>query len=305
MAIWCSFIVKYTMAIWQSCIAKYLLAIWHYFIAKCTLATWWHPIAKHTLAILATSYRLNKNNKVISFYWTRGSKLCVLTYFSYFSRYFLIVVFSQNCYSLISLCLFWLHGNPISRPVSCIFGTLSWYVVHAPPYFWHRMHGFLEARCLWEPGSRHTTSDLSLFCHLLKVSHVNVCWENANHTFLTHKNPRNDTFSCDISPTTLGSTAWVRNPQGISKLVNKVDCWVPHALLKAIARAFLATKSFSAGPSTYPCHMACVSKSVPRDVICLSNCRPQWHRSAMDVTCNSWGWSLSIHFLRSSGFSGA
>jgi hypothetical protein len=64
------------MVIGRSCIAKYSLAIWHYYIAKCTLAIWQHPIAKHTLAILATSYCLYKNDRVSSFYWTRGSKLC-------------------------------------------------------------------------------------------------------------------------------------------------------------------------------------------------------------------------------------
>ena len=121
------------MAIWRSCIAKYLLAIRHYFIAKCMLATWRHPTAKHTLAILATSYYLNRNNRVSSFYWTRGSKLCFLTCFCNFSCYFFILVFSQKCYLLISLHLSWLHRNPISRPVSCTFGTPSWYVVHVPP----------------------------------------------------------------------------------------------------------------------------------------------------------------------------
>jgi hypothetical protein len=60
---------------------------------------------------------LNSNDRVSSFYWTRGSKLCVLTRFSYFSCYFLILVFLQNCYSLISLCLSRLHGNPISCPI--------------------------------------------------------------------------------------------------------------------------------------------------------------------------------------------
>ncbi len=55
------------------------------------------------------------------------------------------------------------------------------------------------------------------------------------------------------------------------QLVNKVDCYVPRALRNAIVRAFLATKTFAAGSSTYPCHMACISKSVPRDVISLSN----------------------------------
>ncbi len=109
------------------------------------------------------------------------------------------------------------------------------------------------------------------FCLLPKVSGVNVHWENANDAFLTHKNPWTETFLCDISPAKLCSTARVWNPQGISKFVNKVDCQVPRALLKAIVRAFLATKSFAAGSSTYPCHMACISKSVPRDVISSSN----------------------------------
>jgi hypothetical protein len=143
------------------------------------------------------------------------------------------------------------------------------------------------------------------FCLLLKVSGANVRWTNANHTFLTHKNPQTDTFSRDISPTKLRSTAQVRNPHGISKLMNKVDCRVPRTSLKAIVWAFLATKSFAAGSSTYPCHMACISKSVPRDVIFSSNCCPQQLRSAMIVTRDSQGQSLSIPFLRSSGFSDA
>ncbi len=207
------------------------------------------------------------------------------------------VVFLQNCYVLTSLRLFWLHRNPISCPVSCTFGIPSWYIVHAPPYFWHRTCGFLKARRLWEHGSRLTTGNLSPFRLLPKVSDANVHWANANHTFLTHTNPQTDTFLHDISPTKLHSTAWVRNPQGISKLVNKVDCWVPCTLLKAIVQAFLATKSFAAGSSMYPCHMACVSKSVSRDVISLSNCRPQRHRSTMDVMRDSWGLITQRPFL--------
>jgi hypothetical protein len=159
------------MAIWQSYIAKYLLAIWHYFIVKCTLA------------ILAASYCLNRNDRVSSFYWTRGSKLCFLTCFSYFSRYFLILVFLRKCYLLISSCLSWLHGILISCPVSRTFGTWSWYIVHAPPYFWHRTCGFLEARCSREPGSILTICFLSPFCLLPKVSGANAHWTKANHTF--------------------------------------------------------------------------------------------------------------------------
>ncbi len=78
--------------------------------------------------------------------------------------------------------------------------------------------------------------------------------------------------------------------------------WVPCALLKAIVWAFLATKSFAACSSTYPCHMAYVSKSVPRDVISSSDCHPRRHRSAMDVARDSRGWSLSIPLTHSSGF---
>jgi hypothetical protein len=221
---------------------------------------------------MATTYCLNRNNRVSSFYSTRGSKLCFLTCFSYFSRYFHILVFLLNCYLLISLRLSWLHGNPISRPVSHTLGTLSWYIIHVLSCFCHRTCGFLEARHLWEPGSRLTTSKFSPFHLLPMVSGANVRWANANHAFLTHKKPRTDTFLCDISPTKLRSTARVWNPQGISKLVNKVDCWVPCALLKVIVRAFLDTKTFAAGSSMYPCHMAYVSKSVPRDIISSSNC---------------------------------
>ncbi len=282
-----------------------MLAIWQHQIAKCTLAIWQQPITKHSFAFLATSYCLNRNNRVSTFYWTRGSKLCFLTCFSYLSRYFHILIFLLNCYLLISLCLSWLHGNPISCPTSCNLGTLSWYIVHAPPCFWHRMWGFLEAGRSWEPGSRLTTGEFSPFRLSPMVSGANLHWANANHTFFTHKNSWTDTFLHDISPTKLRSTDWVRNPQGISKLVNKVDCWVPCASLKVIVWAFLATKSFTAGSSMYPCHMACISKSVLRDVISLSNCRPQWHRSTMDMTRKSWGGSLSVPFLRSSGFSGA
>ncbi len=123
-----------------------MLAIWRHTIAKCTLAIWQQPIAKHSLAILATSYCLKRNDRVSSFYKTRGSKLCFLTSFSYFSRYFHVLVFLQNRYLLISSQLSWLHGNPISCPVSCTFGTPSWYVIHATPYFRHRTRGFLKAR---------------------------------------------------------------------------------------------------------------------------------------------------------------
>jgi hypothetical protein len=53
-----------------------------------------------------TSYCLNRNNRVSSFHWTRGSKLCFLTCFSYFSCYFHILVFLRNRYLIIFFCAF-------------------------------------------------------------------------------------------------------------------------------------------------------------------------------------------------------
>jgi hypothetical protein len=56
------------MAILLCFIAQYTLAIWQQATAKCTLAIWQQPIAKYQLAILVTSYCLNINDSVSSFY---------------------------------------------------------------------------------------------------------------------------------------------------------------------------------------------------------------------------------------------
>jgi hypothetical protein len=45
---------------------------------------------------------------------------------------------------------------------------------------------------------------------------------NMNHTFLSHKNPQTDTFLCDLGLAQLHSTARLWNPQGTSKLVNRL-----------------------------------------------------------------------------------
>jgi hypothetical protein len=65
---------------------------------------------------LASFLSLSSDNRVSSFYWTRGSKPCFLTGFSYFSHYFLLLEFLHSHYLLV-LCLSWLHGNSISLPV--------------------------------------------------------------------------------------------------------------------------------------------------------------------------------------------
>jgi hypothetical protein len=82
------------------------------------MAIWQSGIAKYMLAILATSYHLNRKDRVSNFYWTKGSKQCFLTCFSYFIRYFRILVFSRNRYLLISSRLSRLYWNLISCPVS-------------------------------------------------------------------------------------------------------------------------------------------------------------------------------------------
>ncbi len=121
------------------------------------------------------------------------------------------------------------------------------------------------------------------------------------------------------------STAWEKNPKGISnswiRLI--VAClttaagWllrcslhliafqlVPCTLFHSIARTFLATKSFAAGPSTDPCHMEWFLKSVPRNVILQSAVVPNW-LEAQWVWC---AWVGADHstslFLRSSCSSG-
>ncbi len=117
----------------------------------------------------------------------------------------------------IFLRLSWLHGNPISCPLSHTIGTPSQYVVHAPPYFWHK-----DARGNLVVASLPVNFPFSAFCRRFLVqTSVRL---NANHTFLTHQNPQTDTFLHVLGLAKLRSTAQVWNPQGISKLMNKVDC---------------------------------------------------------------------------------
>ncbi len=122
-----------------------------------------------------------------------------LTSFSYLHCYFLFLVFLRNCYLLVSLRYSWLHGNPISRP---IFSYL-WYseVLRrtCAPIFVAHITRYLKARCSQEPATGISISFLSTFCLLPKRSHANVRWENANHTFSSHKVPQTDTFLRDIS----------------------------------------------------------------------------------------------------------
>jgi hypothetical protein len=114
---------------------------------------------------------------------------------------------------------------------------------------------------------------------------------NTIHTFLSHKKssdwhflawprPRQAMqYSSGMESPRLFPNSWIR-------LIVAVLWQLPCTLLKAIVRAFLATKSFAAGSSTYPCHMECVSKSVTKNVISLSDYCPNsteapWMRCAI------------------------
>ncbi len=192
----------------------------------------------------------NRYDRVSSFYWTRGSKLCFLIRFSYFSCYFLSLVFLQNCYSLISLHLSWLCRNPISCPVSQTPLALQGSTLYMRPHVsGTECMGFSKQEAHGNLVTL-TTSDLSPFgfseCSWCK----HLLGERESYLSYSQKS-LSSTFLHDIRPSKLRRVARVRNPLGISKLVNKVNCWVPCALL-TILRAFLATKSFAAGSSMYP-----------------------------------------------------
>ncbi len=126
---------------------------------------------------------------------------------------------------------------------------------------------------------------------------------NTIHTFLSHKNPRTDTFLHELGFAKLCSTARVWNHQGISKLVNRliVAC-------QMTASSRFAQSNHSAGLPHYkilcsgifnvplPYGMRLKVSHKGRHI--FEWLRPQQHRIAVDETRDSWGWSLSVPFLR-------
>ena len=104
---------------------------------------------------------LSSNDSICSFNWIRGSKHCFLTSSNLY-RYFLLLLFLQNCYLLVSLHLSRLRGNQISHPVFIPFVLQLPRRTCAPKFLAHFTR-FLEVRCLWEPGSKISTGILSLF----------------------------------------------------------------------------------------------------------------------------------------------
>ncbi len=139
-------------------------------------------------------------------------------------------------------------------------GTPSKYIVHAPPCFWHRTRGFLEARHSWEPGSSLTTSELSLFRLLPKVSAVNVHWTE-HDSYLSNSQIFLD-WHFLAWPWPSQATQFSPGMESPKGYPNSWIGWLLLVLwqlsctsLKVIVRAFLTTKSFAVGSSTYPCHI--------------------------------------------------
>jgi hypothetical protein len=131
---------------------------------------------------LASFLSLSSHDRVSSFYWTRGSKLCFLARFSYFSCYFLILVFLQKNYLLVSLRLSRMNRNPISHPIFS-YPWNSEVVCHMCASMFLAQNTWIEARCSREPVSRLTTGFLSHLSLSPKVSHANIHWVIAYHTF--------------------------------------------------------------------------------------------------------------------------
>ncbi len=177
------------------------------------------------LAILANSYRLNRNDRVSSFYWTRGGKQCFLTCFSYFSRYFHILIFLRNHYLLISFCSFLgCTGNQFFVPFLIPLALRASTLYMRPHVSGTECVGFSkqDTRGNLVVASLPVNFPFYAFCqrYLVWMS-VGL---NTIHTFLSHKKPWIDTFLRDLGLAKLCSTSRVWNPQGISKLVNKVNC---------------------------------------------------------------------------------
>ncbi len=165
---------------------------------------------------------LSSNDKISSFYWIRRSKHCFLTSFSNLNHYFLFLVFSCNCYLPVSSRLSRLHRNPISCPIFLYLWFSEYHVVHAPPYFWHTWHVFSK-----QDARGNLVQELvpvffprSAFCRRFLMQ-TSIGWLQII-PFLLAQNSSNWHFlAWHKPPLSQRSTAQARNPQGISKLVNK------------------------------------------------------------------------------------
>ncbi len=174
-----------------------------------------------------------------------------------------------------------------------------------PPCFWHITRGFPEARCSWEPGSSLTTGEFSLFRLLPKVSGVNVRWTE-HDSYLSYS----------LKSLNWQFLAWPRPNLYAVQLGYGIPKGFPNSWIRLIVACLLTASSHfaqgdSAGFPRYeilcngilnvplPCGMHL--KVSPEGHHIFERLRPQQHRSTVDVTRDSWGWSLSVPFSHFSG----
>jgi hypothetical protein len=128
---------------------------------------------------------------------------------------------------------------------------------------------------------------------------------NTNHTLLSHKNPWTDTFLRDLGLAQLCSSARVWNPQGTSKLVNRliVACLMTATLrfAQGDSAGLPRYKILLSGIFNIPLSYGMRHKVSHEGHHIFERLHHQQHRSAMDATPNSRGWLRSVPFLWLSG----
>ncbi len=215
-----------------------------------------------------------------------------------FSHMFLLfqllhLVFLQNRYLLISSRLSWLHGNLILVPFLVPLALRASTSYMRPHVSGTERVGFSkqDARGNLVVASLLVNFPLSAFCRRFLVQ--TSIGLNTNHTFLSLKTPRTDTFLCDLGLAKLPSTARVWNPQGISKLVNKVDCCLSYDSFLALHSQQKCRPSLlqmlCSGILNVPLPYGMRLKVSHKGRHIFEQLRPQQHRSAVNEMRDSRG----------------
>jgi hypothetical protein len=182
----------------------------------------------------------------------------------------------------------------------------KYHVVHAPPYFWHTLRIFSKqvAHGNLVQGLVPVLFPRSAFRR--RFSCKRLLGARKSYLF-SHLKFLELTFSCMTKAYAkpMQYSSGKELPKDFQSLESKliVVCLMiasgqlpkhslhlftfqlfPCTLFKLIVRTFLMMKSFAVASSMDPCHLACVSKSVPRDVVPLIGCSNQLPRSVVGVT---------------------
>ncbi len=163
---------------------------------------------------------LSSDNRICSFNWIRGGKHCFLTTFSNLNCYFLFLVFSRNCYLLVSSRFSQLRKNPISHPIFLYLWYSEYHVLHALPYFWHVWCVFLKQGARGNLVQKLVLVYRSAFCQRFLMR--TFVGSSRIIPFLLMQNSLNWHFlAWHKPPLSQCSTAQARNPLGISKVMNQ------------------------------------------------------------------------------------